>query len=68
MGATLTYAIPYTNGNMSERVAARELDLQYAFGVAVLQALRDVVHEMESVDPYFEDIQDACEQSPATED
>lgn len=53
LAAALTYAIPYTNGNMSERVAARELDLQYAFGVAVLQALRDVVHEMESVDPYF---------------
>ena len=68
LAAALTYAIPYTNGNMSECVAARELDLQYAFGVAVLQALRDVVHEMESVDPYFEDIQDAREQSPATED
>jgi len=68
LAAALTYAIPYKNGNMSERVAARDLDLQYAFGVAVLQALRDVVHEMESVDPYFEDIQDAREQSPATED
>jgi len=68
LAAALTYAIPYTNGNMSERVAARELDLQYAFGVAVLQALRDIVHKMESIDPYFEDIQDAREQSPATED
>ncbi|MBX0325894.1 helix-turn-helix domain-containing protein [Halomicroarcula sp. F13] len=68
LGAALTYAIPYTNGNVSERVAARELDLQYAFGVAVLQALRDVVHEMESIDPYFENIQDAREQSPSMED
>jgi hypothetical protein len=68
LAAALTYAIPYANGNMSERVAARELDLQYAFGVAVLQALRDIVHEMESVDPYFEDIQDAREHPPETED
>ncbi|SDF27003.1 Sugar-specific transcriptional regulator TrmB [Halorubrum xinjiangense] len=68
LAAALTYAVPYANGNMSERVAARELDLQYAFGVAVLQALRDVVHEMESVDPHFEDIRDAREYPPATED
>jgi hypothetical protein len=68
LAAALTYAIPYVNGNMSERVAARELDLQYAFGVAVLQALRDVVRDMESVDPYFEDIQDAREHPPATEE
>jgi hypothetical protein len=34
----------------------------------VLQALRDVVHDMASVDPYFEDIQDAREYPPATED
>ena len=68
LAATLTYAIPYTNGEMSERVAARELDLQNAFGVAVLQALRDVVRDMESVDPYFGDIQDAREHPPATEE
>jgi len=68
LAAALTYAIPYMNGKMSERVAARELDLQYAFGVAVLQALRDVVRDMESIDPYFEDIQDAREHPPATED
>jgi hypothetical protein len=53
---------------MSERVAARELDLQHAFGVAILQALRDVVHDMESVDPYFEDIQDVRKHPPATEE
>lgn len=68
LAAALTYAIPYTNGEMSERVAARELDLQNAFGVAVLQALRDVVRDMESVDPYFEDVQDAREHPPATEE
>lgn len=68
LAAALTYAVPYADGEMSERVAARELDLQYAFGIAVLQALRDVVLEMESVDPYFKDIQDAREQAPGAED
>lgn len=68
LAAALTYAVPYADGVMSERVAARELDLQYAFGIAVLQALRDIVLEMESVDPYFGDIQDAREQAPGTED
>ncbi|MGB9966436.1 DUF7437 domain-containing protein [Halobacterium hubeiense] len=68
LAAALTYAVPYADGEMSERVAARELDLQYAFGIAVLQALRDVVLEMESVDPYFSDIQDTREQAPETED
>jgi hypothetical protein len=67
LAAALTYAVPYADGGMSERVAARELDLQYAFGIAVLQALRDIVLEMESVDPYFGDIQDAREQAPGTE-
>jgi hypothetical protein len=68
LATALTYTIPYTNGNMSERVAARELDLQHAFGVAVLQALREVVHDIESVDPYFEDIQDVRKHPPATEE
>lgn len=68
LAAALTYAIPYTEGELSERVAARELDLQYAFGVAVLQALRDVVLDMKSVDPYFDDIRNAREQPPEVED
>lgn len=68
LAAALTYAIPYTEGELSERVAARELDLQYAFGVAVLQALRDVVLDMKSVDPYFDDIRNAREQPPEAED
>lgn len=64
LAAALTYAVPYADGELSERVAARELDLQYAFGIAVLQALRDVVLDMESVDPYFDDIQDARNHPP----
>ncbi|WP_049925342.1 DUF7437 domain-containing protein [Halopiger goleimassiliensis] len=68
LAAALTYAVPYADGEMSERVAARELDLQYALGVAILHALRDVVVEMESVDPYLEDIQDARERGLGTED
>jgi len=65
LAAALTYAVPYANGGMSERVATRELDLQHAFGVAVLQALREVVLEMKPIDPYFEEIRNAREESPA---
>jgi len=66
LAAALTYAIPYAEGEMSERVAARELGLQPAFAIAVLQALREVVLDMKSVDPYFEDIRSAQE-PPETE-
>ncbi|MEY7851867.1 helix-turn-helix domain-containing protein [Natrarchaeobius sp. A-rgal3] len=62
LAAALTYAIPYAEGEMSERIAARELDLQYAFAIAVLHALRDVVLDMKAVDPYFEDIRNARDQ------
>ena len=68
LAAALTYAIPYVDGGMSERVTARELDLQYAFTIAVLHALRDVVQDMKPVDPYFDDIRDAREQAPSAED
>jgi hypothetical protein len=68
LAAALTYAIPYADGEMSERVAARELDLQNAFAVAVLHALREVVIEMRTVDPYFDDIRNAREQPPVTEE
>lgn len=68
LAAALTYAIPYVDGGMSERVAARELDLQYAFTIAVLHALRDVVQDMKPADPYFDDIRDAREQEPSAED
>jgi hypothetical protein len=67
LAAALTYAVPYAEGEMSERVAARELDLQHAFAIAVLQALRDVVLDMRTVDPSFDDIRDAREQPPAAE-
>ena len=67
LAAVLTYAIPYTEGKMSERIAARELDLQYAFAIAVLHALRDVVLDMKTVDPYFENNRNAREQ-PITEE
>jgi hypothetical protein len=65
LAAALTYAVPYAEGEMSERVATRELDIQHAFGVAVLQALREVVLEMEPVDPSFGEIRNAREESPA---
>ena len=68
LATALTYAIPYTEGEFSERVAGRELDLQHAFAIAVLQALRDVVLDMKAVDPYFDEIQNAREQPPTEED
>ena len=68
LAAALTYALPYAEGEMSERVAARELDFQHAFAIAVLQALRDVVLDMKSVDPYFEEIRNAREQPATTEE
>jgi len=67
LAAALTYAIPYAEGAMSERVAARELDLQNAFAIAVLHALRDVVLDMKTVDPYFDEIRNAHEQPATTE-
>lgn len=62
LAAALSYAVPYAEGGMSERVAARELDLQEAFAIAVLQALREIVLEMRTVDPYFDEIRSAREQ------
>lgn len=64
LAAALTYAIPYSEGKMSERVAARELDLQPAFAIAILHALREVVLEIEEHDPYFEEIRNAREAPP----
>ncbi|WP_115864984.1 DUF7437 domain-containing protein [Halorussus litoreus] len=68
LAAALTYAVPYAEGEMSERVAARELDLQHAFAIAVLQALREIVLDMKTVDPYFDNIRSAREEPPETED
>ena len=64
LAAALPYAIPYAEGDLSERVAARELGLQPAFGIAVLQALRDVIQETRAFDPYFDDIRNARENPP----
>lgn len=67
LAAALTYAIPYAEGKMSERLAARELDLQPAFAIAVLHALRDVVLDMQTVDPYVKDIRSARSRPSETE-
>lgn len=67
LAAALTYAVPYVEEEMSEQVAARELDLQPAFAIAVLQALRDVVLDMQEHDPYFEQIRNARETPPTEE-
>lgn len=64
LAVALSYAIPYAEGTMSERVAVRELELQPAFGIAVLQSLRDVVLEMEAHDTYFEQIRNARDDPP----
>jgi DNA-binding transcriptional ArsR family regulator len=64
LAAALAYAVPYASGEMSERVAARELGLQHAVAVAVLHALREVVLDMRAVDPYIDQIRDAREQPP----
>lgn len=64
LAAALTYAVPYIEGGMTERVAARELDLHPAFGIAVLQALREVILDMKEHDPYFEQIRDARDYPP----
>jgi predicted DNA-binding transcriptional regulator len=65
LAAALTYAVPYAEREMSERVAARELDLDHAFVIAVLQALREVVLDMRTVDPYFEDVRNTRDEPPA---
>lgn len=61
LAAALEYAVLYVEGYMSERVAARELDLHPVEGISVLQALRGVIESVRDVDPYFESIGDAVE-------
>jgi hypothetical protein len=51
---------------MSERVAARELDLPSVVGMTIMIALEEVITEMQDVDPYFESIRDASEDGPQT--
>lgn len=61
LAAVLEYAVPYADGSMSERIAARELDLHPVEAITVLQALRPVVVEMRAADPYFGAVGDARE-------
>jgi hypothetical protein len=67
LAAALTYAVPYVDGEISERLAARELDLQVAFAIAVLHALRNVMREMRAHDPYFDRIRNARDHPLGTE-
>lgn len=67
LAAALTYAVPYAEGDMSERVAARELGIQDALTVAVLQALQAVVEDMKPHDPYFDQIRNARNHPPDNE-
>lgn len=62
------YVKPYIDGRMTERIAARELNLPTVVGMTVMIALEEVVKEMQRVDPYFESIRDASEQRPQTTD
>lgn len=59
LAAAITYAIPYVEGGMTERLAARELGLQPAFGTAVLQALREIILDTQEYDPHFDQIRNA---------
>jgi len=60
------YVKPYVDGRMTERIAARELDLPTVVGMTIMIALEPVVTEMQDVDPYFESIRDASEDGPQT--
>jgi hypothetical protein len=60
------YVKPYVDRRMSERVAARELDLPSVVGMTIMIALEEVITEMQDVDPYFESIRDASEDGPQT--
>lgn len=55
-------------GDLFDSRDIRPRTLQHAFAIAVLQALREVVLDMQSVDPYFEDIRSGREQPPETGD
>jgi DNA-binding transcriptional ArsR family regulator len=59
LAAALEYAIPYANGEMGERIAARELGLQPIEGITILHVLREVVLDMRDLDPFFDRIGNA---------
>lgn len=56
------YVKSYINGDVTERIAARELGVPALVGVTVLIALEDTVREMEEVDPHFSAVGDAAEE------
>jgi hypothetical protein len=58
------YVKPYVDERMSERVAARELDLPPVVGTTIMVALEEVLTEMQNIDPYFEGIRDASGEGP----
>jgi DNA-binding transcriptional ArsR family regulator len=58
----VAYVKPYIDGRMTERLAARELDLPTLVGTTVLIALEDRVREVQDSDPFFDDIRDATEE------
>lgn len=57
----VAYVKPYIEGRMTERLAARELELSALVGMTILIALEDTVREMQEIDPFFEDIRDAAD-------
>lgn len=62
------YVKPYLDGRMSERLAARELDLPAVIGITILVALKETIETMRDVDPSYESIRDASEAGPPTAD
>lgn len=56
------YAKSYVNGDMTERIAARELGVPALVAMTTLIALEDTVREMEEVDPYFSAVRDAAKE------
>lgn len=55
----VSYVKPYVDGRMTERIAARELELSTVVGMTILIALEDTVRGMQEVDPFFGDVRDA---------
>lgn len=56
------YTKSYINGDMTERIAARELGVPALVGMTILIALEDTVRNMEEVDPHFSAVRDAAEE------
>lgn len=56
------YVKSYVNGDMTERIAARELGIPALVGMTILIALEDTVRDMEEADPHFSAVRDAAEE------